>query len=148
MQCRDVMLRFSYRCVETDTAVDCARLMRDHAIGFLPVVDRGGRLIGVVTDRDLVIRQLAENRPPNTPVNDLMTRSGLLTCHAEEELRAVEARMAKAEKSRAVVIDRDGRCVGVVSMSDIAQVEKPEEVGRVLHDVTKREAARIELPRR
>lgn len=143
MQCEDVMLRFAYCCRETDSAATCAQLMKEHKIGFLPVVDDRDRVVGVVTDRDLVMRQLAEGLPSSTEARELMTRSDLLTCVREDELRSVEARMAREEKRRAVVVDGEGHCVGVISLSDLAQVEAPEEVGRILHDVTRRQSVRI-----
>jgi len=146
MQCQEVMLSHVYKCRQTDTARTCAALMRDEKIGFIPVVDQKDKVVGVVTDRDLVVRLLASDLPSFTPVRDVMTVGELVTCRPDEDLRGLEARMAKAQKSRALVVDRQGKCVGVISLSDIAQAEEAGQVGKLLNDVTHRESVQICRP--
>ena len=143
MLCRDVMLSYVYRCSGRESATTCARLMREHRIGFLPVVDPAGRPIGVITDRDLALRVVAEARPFTTPVQDLMTVESILTCRPDEDLASLETRMAQRRKSRAIVIDEHGACVGVISLSDIAQAEDTVRSGRLLREVTRREAVQV-----
>jgi CBS domain-containing protein len=121
MLCRDVMLSLVYRCSPHDTAVKCARLMRDQRIGFVPVVDRSGKPVGVVTYRDIAVRIVAEGKPLMTDVEKFMSFETLLTCRPDDELEQLETKMAQQRKSRAVVIDDAGTCVGVISLSDIAQ---------------------------
>ncbi len=143
MHCSEIMLCYVYKCAATDAAGECARLMREAKIGFVPVVDEGGRLVGVVTDRDLVVRLLAAGLPSDTPVGEVMTRGELLTCAPDEEVRAVELRMAGSKRSRAVVVDVERRPVGIISISDIAQQEKAVRTGRLLRAVSRRQAVQI-----
>jgi len=143
MKCEDVMLNHVYSCSETATAQQCARLMKAHNIGFVPVVDDQKRVVGVVTDRDLALRLVAEGRPATDPVSELMTFRDLLTCKPDEDIEVLEARMAREKKARALVVDDEGTCIGVISLSDVAQFEQPERAARLLHDLVHREAIRI-----
>jgi CBS domain-containing protein len=143
MKCRDVMKVAVYRCRSDECVDSCARAMRDNNIGFVPIVDAFDRLIGVVTDRDLAVRLVANDLPPSTPVEQVMTREPLVVFDPEEDVRTAEVQLASSRKSRAVVVDRQQRCLGVISLSDIAQEAPPEEVGRLLKNVTRREAVHI-----
>ena len=143
MKCKDVMLSHVYSCRETDTAQACARLMQEHNIGFVPVVDNQDKVVGVITDRDLAVRLVASGRPSSTKLNELMTFRELLRCSSDDEMEVVETRMAKEKKSRALVVDAKGKCIGVISLSDVAQFERPERAARLLHDVAHREAVQI-----
>lgn len=143
MRCRDVMLTFVYRCDESFTAAECARLMRDERIGFVPVVDHRDRVIGVVTDRDLAIKVLAAGKPPTTPVSEVLSGAELVSCSAEDELQVAEDRMARAKKGRILVLDEAGRCAGVISLSDIAQVEDAWRSGDLFRRVARRESVQL-----
>ena len=127
-------------CREHDPASKCARLMLEHNVGFLPVIDLEDRLVGVVTDRDLVTRILADPlRGPDTQVNRVMSRA-LLTCGSRCDLLEIESMMGESKKSRIIVVDDAGSCVGVISLSDIGQVDRPERTGVLLRAITRREA--------
>jgi CBS domain-containing protein len=138
MRCRDVIDRKVVVCDEDATVADCARLMKEHGIGFLPVVDGGDQVSGVVTDRDLALRVLAEGRSADTPVRAVMTRD-VRVCHPWDSLRDAERRMAEVRKSRLVVVDEDGHCLGVISLADVAQADTRPLAGHVLYELTRRE---------
>lgn len=143
MLCGDVMRPMVLRCAPDTTATRCAQLMRDEQLGFVPVVDAKGQVIGVVTDRDLAVRVLAEQLPGSTPVMAFMTPEPFVTCQPHEDLRELEQRLAEAKRSRALVQDRAGQLLGVISLSDIAQAEpSAQRTARVLQEITRREAAR------
>jgi CBS domain-containing protein len=139
MLCRDVMKADVYRCRERSTVRECALIMRDAAIGFVPVVDEHERAVGVVTDRDLVVRAVAENLPPDTPVERVMTRD-VRHCRANDPLAVAERKMSNVQLSRLVVADDEGRCLGVISLSDLAQADSRRRAGMVLRAVTRRES--------
>ncbi len=141
MLCGDVMLSYVVKCRASDPVGAVARLMRDEKLGFVPVVDELDHPLGVITDRDLVVRALADELPPSTPVAMVMTETPLLTCYPDEDLREAEERMAEQKRSRALVIDRAGRCIGIISLSDIAQFEDPGDAGRLVREVTRRESS-------
>jgi CBS domain-containing protein len=115
----------------------CAQIMRDRNIGFLPVVDAEGLVCGLVTDRDLAVRVLAEGLHPRTKVTAVMTRD-VRVCKAKDPLRAAERKMAAVKRSRLVVVDDRRRCVGVISLSDIAQADSRPFAGHVLYEITQR----------
>jgi CBS domain-containing protein len=130
-----------YRCAPEATVGECAQLMRDQELGFVPVLDHHGSVVGVVTDRDLTVRVLAEHLPPSTKVACVMTPGPFLTCQPEESVRSLEERMGKTKRSRALVQDRSGTLLGIISLSDIARAEPSEQrTGQLLRAVTARES--------
>jgi CBS domain-containing protein len=139
MLCREVMKTDVARCMETLSVQACAQMMRDNNIGFLPVVDAHKQVVGVITDRDLAVRVLAEDLPADTPVGLVMTMD-VRVCRPDDELLAAEWKMSSTRKSRLVVVDDEGNCVGVISLSDIAQADSRSRAGGVLRAVTRREA--------
>ena len=142
MQVLDVMLSKVFRCLEDDSVQMCAVLMLEQNIGFVPIVSSDGSPVGVITDRDLALRVLASGRPATTPVSEVMTGGKMLTCHREDDLRALEERMANEQKSRAMVVDDEGRLIGIVSLSDIAQRESsPGRTAHLVQKLTRRQIA-------
>jgi CBS domain-containing protein len=139
MKCEDVMLTLIFKAGLTSTVAECAQLMRDEELGFLPVLDEEFRVVGVVTDRDLAVRIVAEQRPATTLVTEVMSPGPFLSCEPEDELEELEQRMAREKKARALVKAPDGSLLGVISLSDIAQAERSaERTGRLLKEVTRR----------
>ena len=102
-------------------------MMRDLHVGVLPIAEHD-RLVGITTDRDLVIRALSESKGPDTPVKDCMT--GLvLYCFQDDDVADVAANMQEQQVQRLIVLDdRDSKSlVGVISLSDIASKGKDDE---------------------
>ncbi|MCO5164745.1 MAG: CBS domain-containing protein [Planctomycetes bacterium] len=128
-------------CVRPQDSIhEAARLMRDKGIGFLPVCDEEEKVLGTITDRDIVIRAVADNRPlQSTTCEDIMSRE-VVCCRPDDDLSDCEDAMASRRKSRIMICDDDGRLVGVISLSDIAQHERSRKTGKTLQKVTAREA--------
>jgi CBS domain-containing protein len=122
-----------------DTAADAAARMRDGNIGFMPVIDDAEQVMGVLTDRDLTVRVLAEALPPHTPVEEVMTVD-VISCSPDDDLDRAEELMRANQKARLVVIDEGGQPAGVISLADIAQHEDSSRAGDVVGDITEREA--------
>jgi CBS domain-containing protein len=121
-QIRDIMTTDVTTIGPEATAMDAARLMRDQDIGDVIVAD-GDRPIGIVTDRDLVIRALADGKDGGAPVGEVCSRD-LTTVTPEDGVdRAISAMRDKAVR-RLPVVD-DGRLVGVVSLGDLAIEQDP-----------------------
>jgi CBS domain-containing protein len=130
----------SPKCLtEKDTARQAATLMRDENLGFVPICDESGRMTGTVTDRDIVVRLVAEDTSPNEPLRTFMSRNPVV-CAPKEDLSAIEKLMVDNHKSRIVCVDDAGRPVGIISLSDIAQLEDSERTGTMLRAITEREA--------
>ncbi len=113
--------------------------MAEHSVGIVPVVEDNGRLAGVVTDRDIAVRAVAQGRAAESTVAAIMTRD-VVTCRQDDSLHHVEERLTQARKSRIVVIDSWNNPVGIVSLSDIGRVEDAARAGEVFKAVVTREA--------
>jgi CBS domain-containing protein len=140
MLCKDVMRRDVLRVAPNDTVEAAARRMRDANVGFLPVCDPGGRVLGTITDRDLTIRATAEGRLPAACLIEEVMTPEVVSCRAADELSRVEELMGRRKKSRILVTAEDGRLEGVVSLSDVAQFEGTRQTGATVREITTREA--------
>lgn len=113
------------------TLTEAARRMRRLDVGPLPVAD-GGRLVGMLTDRDIAVRATAEGRDPSaTRVSDVMTRD-VVCCFEDDEVLQAAHTMARYRKRRLVVVDASGRVVGIVSLGDLALRAQQDVVGEAL----------------
>ncbi len=121
-------------CREGDSVRDCARLMRDQDIGFVPICDAKGAPIGAVTDRDLTIRVLAEGRSPDEKVSAVMSRD-VIGCKVGDDVERATELMRDERKSRVMVCDGQGRLKGVISLQDLAEYQTEEESGETLQEV-------------
>lgn len=142
MLCKDLMQPFVYRMPENATIAACAQLMRDERIGLVPIADERDVVQGVITDRDIVTRVVATGRAAGTTrCGDIMSR-GLVYCGPKDDHAVAERRMASTRKSRLLVLDAEHHCLGIISLTDIAQQEESAKAGRLFKDVTRREAMR------
>jgi CBS domain-containing protein len=99
--------------------IDAARLMRDSDIGPLPVCDQG-RILGVLTDRDITVRAVANGKDPqSTQVKEVMTPE-VVCCLESDDVRQAAEMMQSAQLRRLLVVSRDGRLAGIVSLGDLA----------------------------
>jgi len=139
MRCEGIMKR-DVECVSPrDTVEDAAIRMRDENVGFLPICDQSKKVLGTLTDRDIVIRLVAAKKPASTFVEEIMSRE-VVTCRPKDDVRDAERLMAKNHKSRIVCVDEEGRLAGVISLSDIAQHERGGRASETLRGVSEREA--------
>lgn len=124
------------RCVGPEnTLVEAAGLMRELDVGALPVCEEE-RLIGMLTDRDIVLRGTADGRDPNaTSVRELMS-SSVTSVRADQSVEEAVRMMENRQIRRLPVIGRDGRLVGIVSLGDIAISSNPAFSGMALRDVS------------
>ena len=139
MRCEEIMKRDVECVAPADTVQVAAQRMRDVNIGFLPVCDSSRKVLGAITDRDIVLRIVADGRPPTTAVGDVMTRE-VVACRPGDDVRRAEELMGKQHKSRMIVADEEWRLLGVISLSDIAQVEDASSASQTMKQVTEREA--------
>jgi len=135
----DDVMKSPQCCGEGDLVRDVAKTMKEDNIGFVPVCNDDGEPIGALTDRDLTVRVLAEGRSSSTRAADVMT-SDVVSCRIGDDLDTAERTMREHRKARMMVCDESGRLVGVISLSDIADVESEDAAGRTLREVTSRES--------
>lgn len=138
MKCKDVM-KMTVECVSpADDCYFAAQLMRDRNIGFLPVCDENMSPHGTITDRDICTRVCAEDKlASHTKISDVMTHH-VVSCSPEDDLSVAEELMAKHHKSRVMVVE-NGRLIGVISLSDVAERDTGDKAGRTLKDIVTRE---------
>lgn len=120
MKTKDIMTRDPMTCRTTETLDRAAQLMRDHDIGYVPVIGETGQVCGVITDRDICLAALScGTRLADIPVGGAMSGE-VVTASAEEEIEDVELRMRDHQIRRVPVVDASGVPVGVLSLNDIA----------------------------
>jgi CBS domain-containing protein len=118
-----------------DSVVDAAKLMRGEDAGIAPIVE-GERLVGVVTDRDIAVRVVAEGRDPAaTKVEDVASQ-GLVTIDPQQDLDEALRLMALHHLRRLPVVEEDGTLIGIVTQADVARHAKAELTGDVVRQIS------------
>lgn len=102
-----------------ETVLNASRLMKKHNIGSIPVIDEDSKVIGLITDRDIVIRVFADILPMNTKVESVMTKP-VFTIEQTEEVGAAISLMADKQVRRLPVVDHEQKLVGMISLGDLA----------------------------
>lgn len=131
------LMNTSVVTVRPDTsASEASRLMRHWGVGALPVASPEGRLKGIVTDRDIVLRCVAdENDPRETTVNDVMSRR-VVTVQADADVREAADVMAR-EQVRRLPVTREGKLVGILSLADLARARSCDaEAAHALSEIS------------
>lgn len=114
---------------------EAAQFMLSEDAGAMPVCD-GERLIGMVTDRDIAVRAVAEGRGPDTPVREVMTEEALF-CWDDDDIDTVAVKMSDAQVRRFPVVSRDdNRLVGIVSLGDLSQADHDDAAQAALEGIT------------
>ncbi|WNG16375.1 CBS domain-containing protein [Cystobacter fuscus] len=132
---REVMTREVEVIRPNDTVREAARKMRDLDVGPIPVCD-GKRVQGMITDRDIVVRAIAEDMDPvQTPVSDIMSK-GIQYCFEDDQAEDVLDRMEELQLRRFIVVDRDKNLVGIVALGDLAGEESGHRVGKALEGIS------------
>jgi len=135
MQIKDVMTT-EVTTIEPNTRLDeIARIMRDEDIGAVPVAEND-RLVGMVTDRDIVLRGVAEgDDAQQRTARDVMSAK-ILYCRDDQSLDEVLKNMGDLQVRRLPVIDRQDRLVGIVSLGDLSREAKPNRAGESLKEIS------------
>lgn len=134
---RDVMTSNPKTVTDKDSVLDVARIMRDLDTGVVPVVD-GKKIIGLITDRDIVVRVIADGKDiKNARVSEVMTKQ-VRTVNEDASVREVLATMGGSQIRRIPVVNRDNELVGIVSMKDISvETNQDDKVGKAVESISK-----------
>ena len=103
--------------------------------GSVPVSDND-RLVGMITDRDIAVRAVAQGKSPDTKIGEVMSHE-MLYCFEDEELEEVSRNMGDVKVRRMPVVNRDKRLVGIISLGDLARHEEPAETGHAMSDIAR-----------
>jgi CBS domain-containing protein len=135
MQVQDLMTR-DVATVSPDQSVQsAARLMADLDVGVLPVGEND-RMVGIITDRDIAVRGLAQGKGPRAKVRDVMTPE-VKYCFFDQEIDEIAANMADIQVRRLPVVNHDKRLVGILSLCDIAVSDDPDQVVEALSGISR-----------
>lgn len=134
MRVSEVMTR-DVRTVRPDqTAQEAASFMLQEEAGSMPVVDED-RLVGMITDRDIAVRGVAQGLGPDTPVSELMS-GGIICAHIDENVEDVAAKMSDAQVRRLPIVDQDDKLCGIVSLGDLAREGDEDAAEEALEGVS------------
>lgn len=137
MKVRDIMSEEVAFVPPNATLRQAAETIRDRGIGCLAVTDKN-RVVGILTDRDLTCRGLAERRDPETTTVGEVMSTAVRSCRDEEEVVVAARRMERGRVRRLPVLDGEGRLVGLLSLSDVARIAPHRLSGQVLEVVSSR----------
>ncbi|WP_305825315.1 CBS domain-containing protein [Massilia brevitalea] len=131
---QEVMTRDVQTISTQDSVQRAAQLMDELNVGAIPVVD-DGKLVGMVTDRDITVRSVAIGQDPaSTRVNDVMS-TDVRTCTVEQSVEDVLAQMADVQIRRVPVVDGNGQVIGIVSLGDVV-TKAPSDVEQTLDEIS------------
>ncbi len=139
MKACEVMRTDVESCQTTDVVETAAERMRSLNIGFLPVCDDQGSVVGTLTDRDLAVRVLAGHLAPSTKIQAIMSRE-VICCNPDDDLEVVEDLMSEFKKSRIVCVDDEHKPIGIISVSDVVEHEPFHRVSHVYSAISRRGA--------
>lgn len=135
MKISEVMTRDVRMVDPQQTICEAAGIMAECDAGAVPVSE-DDRLVGVITDRDIAIRAVAENLSPDTPVGEIMTEE-VLYCFEDEDVEQVAKNMGENQVRRLPVLNRENLLVGIVSIGDLALSTKPDTTGSAVADISR-----------
>jgi CBS domain-containing protein len=129
----------------TDTIRKVAQVMAHVETGVVPVVE-GGKVVGLVTDRDIVLRVVAEGRSFDSPVSEAMSDGEVLSVKEDDVLADATAKMASNQVRRLIVLNEAGNLTGILSLGDVAKDYGAKQVGRTLEEISAEPADAVAAP--
>jgi len=138
-KCNEVMTKNPVCCQPNDKVVEAAKLMKSENIGSIPVIEneQTKKLVGIVTDRDLTLKIVAEGLDAkSTKVDAVMTRK-VVTCLASDDLQKALDAMSEHQLRRIPVVDNDNKIVGIIAQADVAtRVNQPEKTAEMVKEIS------------
>jgi CBS domain-containing protein len=134
MQVSEVMTAQVATATPRTTVREVARTMAQVESGAVPVVD-DGKVVGLITDRDIVLRVVAEGRNLETSVSEVMTE-GVETCREDDNVAEATGKMSAKQIRRLVVLNEAGKLAGMLSLGDVAIDYGAKAVGKTLSDIS------------
>jgi CBS domain-containing protein len=142
-KCNEVMTKKPVCCLPTDLVTKAAELMKSEHIGSIPVIEneQTKKLVGIVTDRDLALRIVAEGLDAkSTKVETVMTRK-MVTCHADDDLQKAMDAMSENQLRRIPIVDEDNKIIGIIVQADVAaRVDHPKKTAAMVKKISQTNA--------
>lgn len=138
MTCREAMTADPSCCVPSDSVAQAAQIMKREDVGpVLVVSDRNEkRLVGIVTDRDLAIKVLAEGRDAHSCRVDEVMSANPVTCEEDDDVRDAIRKMAQYQVRRIPVVDANNSLTGIIAQADVARLADEEQVGEMVEEIS------------
>lgn len=136
MKVREAMAKTVSSAKKNEPIVEVARKMKQEDAGFVPVVEDGGKLVGVVTDRDIVVRCIAEGHNPQSDTVEHCMTQQTITISPEDDIQQAARKMEK-EEIRRLAVTENGRLVGVLSHGNLVQAAGGKTAEKVTEGVTR-----------
>jgi CBS domain-containing protein len=133
MQVADVMTRDVRVTNPNQSIIEAAKIMQESDCGSLPVAEND-KLIGMATDRDIVVRAIAQGKGVDTKISEVMSED-IKYCFEDEDVEDVARNMGELQVRRLPVVSRDKRLVGIVTLGDLTQSDDTETVAEALSDI-------------
>jgi CBS domain-containing protein len=138
-KCDEVMTKDPVYCLPNDAVARAAQLMKKENVGPIPVVEneRTKKLVGIVTDRDLALKVVADGRDPKVAkVEEVMTRE-VVTCRPEDDLQRALDAMSEHQLRRVAVVDDGNKLVGIIAQADVAtRVNQPQKTAETVEGIS------------
>lgn len=134
MRVADAMTRDVRIAAPDQSLKDAARMMADTDCGALPVGEND-RLVGMITDRDIVVRAVAQGKTDATKIRDIMSPE-IKYCFEDEDVDEVAHNLGDQQIRRLPVLNRDKRLVGIISLGDISSATKPDTAAETLSQIS------------
>ena len=139
MKCNEVMTKNPVCCLPNDNVIKAAQLMKRADIGSIPIIEneQTKKLVGMLTDRDLALKIVAEGRDPQTTkVEEVMTRKAV-TCRTDDDLQKALDLMAECQLRRIPVVDSGNGIIGIIAQADVAtRLDKPEKTAAMVKEIS------------
>jgi CBS domain-containing protein len=138
-KCNEVMTKDPICCLPNDLVIIAAQLMKSEHVGSIPVIEneQTKKLVGIVTDRDLALKIVADKLDANsTKVEMVMTRK-LVTCHSEDDLQKAMDAMAENQLRRIPIVDDDNKILGIIAQADVVMhFDHPKKAAAMVKDIS------------
>ena len=138
-KCYEVMTKDPVCCLPNDSVAKTAALMKSEDIGSIPVIEneQTQKLVGIVTDRDLALKVVAEGRDPKTTKVETVMTHNVVTCRAEDDLQKALDAMAGHQLRRIPIVDNDNKILGIIAQADVAtRANQPEKTAEMVMEIS------------
>ena len=134
-KCREIMTKNVRTATPGASLREVAAMMRDGDMGAVPIVD-GVRLVGIVTDRDIVVRAVSEGKGPDSPASEAMTAE-LFSVGPDDFVFEAVRLMGERQVRRVPVVNEDGSLAGIIAMADVAlETEDQQEIAETMEEIS------------
>ena len=137
--CNEVMTKNLVCCLPDDSVAKAAELMKSENIGSIPVIEneQTQKLVGIVTDRDLALKIVAEGRDAKSTVVEAVMTHMLVTCRVDDDLQKALDAMAEHQLRRIPVVDNDNKILGIIAQADVAtRANQPEKTAEMVKEIS------------